>query len=531
MVKIIRYEVYSDKGDGWKLLDQFSGDERQNASIFAKEIEESGWPVKIIREIFETDDGSFQETVEYIGGLAKKTKQKVVSIEDAIFNDLTGEYNIEATPLKMLAQNEVSKAFAKLFLIIVFSLLLANILISLSVPVVEFLIPDEQRKSVLFFGFFVIFILIAGPLLFYKIPWNVFYSLRKDDKEVINEKIFFKRATNLMNNYNLNDDGKEVITPVYPEAPLEYKQYIVDYLTQLLNNLNSEIRLQDSFNRLGLELVVYGGCLELSRYGHLVWAEANSLLYEAFKILEGENTDLQAFYDAKRTYRDNKVAVFLTGVGAYLMAQIINNIPMDTTVLKITMEKWIASKNIPEIDHKDEVKKEVKHISEQSENDYECTANIRLNVHIFDDENAVSSNTHDMVNSEIRQIISQLATQNKGTDIIEYNDITSIRFSNLSKAVHFVSSIFDELEEYKDKNESYNLMIDAKASVLSIPTDATVNLSEYISDVLDCAYNQEIIVNDAIKDELLDSSYSFEFLGEKNLRKSETVASLYKMNI
>jgi hypothetical protein len=213
------------------------------------------------------------------------------------------------------------------------------------------------------------------------------------------------------------------------------------------------------------------------------------------------------------------------------MAQIINNIPMDTTVLKITMEKWIASKNIPEIEHKEEVKKEVKHVSEKNENNYECTANIRLNVHIFDDENAESSDVHDMVNSEIKQLVSQLVAQNKGTDVIEFNDITSVRFSNLSKAVHFVSSTFDELEAYKDKNESYNLMIDAKASVLSIPTDEAVNLGTYISDVLDCAYNQEIIVNDAVKDELLDSSYSFEFLGEKNLHKSEIVASLYKMNV
>jgi hypothetical protein len=50
MVKIIRYEVYSDYGDGWKLMDQFSSEERQNASIYAKEIEENNHPVKIIRE-------------------------------------------------------------------------------------------------------------------------------------------------------------------------------------------------------------------------------------------------------------------------------------------------------------------------------------------------------------------------------------------------------------------------------------------------------------------------------------------------
>lgn len=54
MVKIIHFEVYADRGDGWKLVDQFSSDQRQEAVNLAKELEEDNRvAVKIIREIFD----------------------------------------------------------------------------------------------------------------------------------------------------------------------------------------------------------------------------------------------------------------------------------------------------------------------------------------------------------------------------------------------------------------------------------------------------------------------------------------------
>ena len=528
MVKIIRYEVYVHSGDDWKLLDQFSSDERQNASFCAKEAESRGNAVKIIREVYETDDGVFNETVEYVGGLNNKRKAKPET--NTLFDNLSGEYNVEATPLKMLASHQVSKAFIRLFAVVVFSLFMANIITSLSVPIVEFLVPEEQRRSVLFFGFFLIFLMFAGPLLFYKIPWNAFYSLHKDDKELIDERKLFRRATNLMRVYNLNDNGREVITPVFPEAPLEYKQYIIDYLTQILNHLSPDIKVKDSFNRLGIELIVYGGCLELSRYGHLVWAEANSLLYEAFKVLEGGQADLQAFYDAKRTYQDNKIAVFLTGVGAYLMAQVINSIPIDTEVLKTSLEKWISFNQYPEtntqigsVEDDDEASSGVNIV-------FECLVNLKINVQIFDDEKDVGEKEQNAIKADIRRFISALATRNHGDNIIEEGNVTSIHFAILGKAISFMTAFLSGLEDYKERQGQYNLMVDAKTALIEVPSDKALNLNGYISDVLDYAYNQEIIVNDVIKDELLESPYAFEFLGNKKLRRSGLSASLYKMS-
>ena len=79
-------------------------------------------------------------------------------------------------------------------------------------------------------------------------------------------------------------------------------------------------------------------------------SEANSLLYDAFKITDGDKADLEAFYEAKRTYRDNKIAIFLTGVGAHLMSQVIGGMPISENLLNIAFNKWEAQDSDPKID-------------------------------------------------------------------------------------------------------------------------------------------------------------------------------------
>ena len=297
-----------------------------------------------------------------------------------------------------------------------------------------------------------------------------------------------------------------------------------------MNNLDVKIRLTDSFNRLGIELVVYGGCLELSRYGHLLWAEANSLLYEAFKVLEGDNVDLQAFYEAKRSYGDNKVAVFLSGVGAYLMSQVIHGIPMDAGVLKTTLEKWIGSNTRPETSTEIETSATAEGEGDNNGAVFECLVNVRLSAHIYDDEKSVNDEEQNAVRADLRNMVAGLVQRFHGKDVVESEDITSVRFSKVEQAVKFSLALHAELDEFKDKHAEYNLIMDDKVAVLEVPSDMAVNLNAYISDVLDYAYNQEIIVNATIKDELLDTPYKFEFLGDKNLRRSEMSLPLYKMS-
>lgn len=131
-------------------------------------------------------------------------------------------------------------------------------------------------------------------------------------------------------------------------------------MSQIISNLDGEINIADNFNRLGVKLIIYGGVLELSRYNGLSITHANSMLHEAFSILDGDVGDVEAFYEAKKTYKDNKVAVFLTGVGAYLMAQLLAERPLDTHILKKTFSKWEALNKYAAADNRKlEAKEEV----------------------------------------------------------------------------------------------------------------------------------------------------------------------------
>lgn len=533
MIKIIHYEVYADRGDGWKLVDQFSSDQRQEAINLAKEIENSdNVAVKIIREIFDVQDNTYQESVEYISGLSRKKKKSQTNKYRA-GSSYGGEYNVEyeKSEAEPSPANGMAMALLKLVSIIILCLVFANLLVSLALPLVEVFIPEDRRKPVMFFAFFFMFILLAVPLIMKKVPWSAFYA-HKERKKVINERRFFDKAEAIIRRYNLNDEYEEGIAPTYPEAPLEHKRYIVEFLTQVLGSLDVQISLRDSFTRLGIKLVVYGGCLELSRYCGLIISEANSLLYESFKIIDGDNPDLGAFYEAKKSYKDNKVAIFLTGVGAYLMAQVIKEEKMDAYILKVTMTKWLELNKVPDPELDPEVEAAAAAAEAQkTEKDIilKCVANIRSQVNFYDDEKAVTAEDINVVRGEIRNILANLVSKFEGENVIESGEITSVQFKKLNNAVHFSIDFLNDVESYKDASDNEGLLIESKCSVLEMPTEDEPNLSPYVADVFEHTYNNEIIVNEIIKDELTDSRYEFEDLGEKKLSRTGKTQSLYKL--
>lgn len=538
MVKIIHYEVYADRGDGWKLVEQFSSDQRQEAVNLAKEIErDDKAAVKIIREIFDVQDNTYQESVEYVSGLSRKNKTKNSS-GFTFNNNYDGEYNVEyeKTNNDKNPSNSMLFALLKLFGIIFICLAFANLLVSLLEPLIEVFIPEDQRKKVLFVVFFAIFILATIPLILKKVPWGAFYG-RNKHKKVINESRFFDKAEAIVRRYNLNDEFDDSITPVFPEAPLEHKRYIVDFLTEIMGSLDAEISLHDRFTKLGIKLVVYGGCMELSRYCGLIISEANSLLYEAYKILDGDNPDLASFYEAKRSYKDNKVAVFLTGVGAYLMLQVIKGEEMDSSVLKITMKKWIKQNTQPEeepqtgtlpellAEEPEAPKKPIK----EKQVVFKCIAGIKTGINFYDDEKEISVETESIVKGEVRNIISNLASKLGGGEVLENDTITTVAFDKLNNAVKFTIDYLNDIENYKEQSEENGLLLDNKCCILEMPSTEDVNLSPYLTDIFEQTYNNEIIVNDAIKDELTDSHYEFEYLGDKKLSRTAKTEALYKL--
>lgn len=76
MIKITHYEVYTDHGRGWQLEDRFAIEQRQDAFNLAKELELDKIKVKIIKEVFDVQDNSYQETVEYVSNLSRKNKNE-----------------------------------------------------------------------------------------------------------------------------------------------------------------------------------------------------------------------------------------------------------------------------------------------------------------------------------------------------------------------------------------------------------------------------------------------------------------------
>ena len=170
MVKIIHYEVYADRGEGWKLVEQFSSEQRHEAVNLAKELErDDKVAVKIIREIFDVQDNSYQESVEYVSGLSRKNKTKP-SLGFKFNESYDGEYNVEyeKTANDKHPSNSIILALLKLLGIIFLCLAFANLLVSLLEPLIEVFIPEDQRKKVLFIVFFTIFILATIPLILKK---------------------------------------------------------------------------------------------------------------------------------------------------------------------------------------------------------------------------------------------------------------------------------------------------------------------------------------------------------------------------
>ena len=518
MVKIIHYEVYTDRGDGWKLEDRFSSEQRHEAINLAKEREQEKIKVKIIREIFDVQDNSYQESVEYVSVLNKHPEKEASSPINNIYEIGAEEKAENATAT---GNGEMLIAILKLVVIIFLSLIFANIVVTLLLPIVEELAPEEYVQNILFGAFFIIFLGLAVPLLLNKVPWYIFRSAPTPAKPKVKESKFYDKANNLIKLYHMNE-YEPSLAPAWPEAPIEYKHYIVDFIREVIANLDSKTMFEDSFSKLGIKLVAYGGSMELARFCGLKLTEANSLLYEAFKILDGDEVDLEAFYDSKKTFADNKVAIFLTGVGAHLMAQIIDGEPVDYNVLRLSFEKWedLLKGNYQEQEEKKVLPKV----------DIKCPnlVNISCQFRFYDESNIDANALKATYTSDLQNIIYNLLSKYHSINTTEKEGFTSIEYDNTEIAVKFASEFLKDTSQYKEDLDDENLLFLSKCNIIDIPDDKT-NLDDYIADILDHTYNNEILITEKIKNSMYTTKYDFEFLGEKKLNRTEKLVALYKL--
>lgn len=522
MVKISHYEVYADRGDGWKLEGRFSADQRYEAINLSREKEQDNLKVKIIKETFDVQDNTYQETVEYVSGLSKASKKKSSSENVAALSVSEGSAAKGDDGAK--SESGVASAILKLVLIIVLSLVLANVFVTLITPLVESFVDEQFHRSALFVVFFIVFLSLAVPLIMKKVPWYLFNYAGTGGKRVKDKKLY-RRAENILHLYQLGDQYETSVAPAYPEAKAEHKRYIVSFLQDVLSRLNSQSMFQDSFSRLGVKLIVYGGCLELSKYNGLRLSEANSLLFEAFKILDGSDVDLEEFYDSKKTFKDNRMAIILTGIGAYVMAQVIDGQPISTELLAQGFERWENQANslnfTPETEQETEESEPVKTC--------DCLVNIQCLLKFFDEAMPDLEEQKSQYWEDVHTIISNLLEKYKGKNVIERDGITSIEYENPADAILFAEEFLSDIGNYKDELNNDNLIFLSKCNIIEKNRDEDVNEEDYITDILEHTYNNEVLITEEVMNCMDQKKYGVEFLGDKRLGKSDKVVPLYKL--
>ncbi len=521
-MKIAHYEVYADRGDGWKLQDRFAAEQRQDAFNLAKEHEVENHRVKIIKEIFDVMDNSYQESVEYVSNLNRKK-----SSGTGFFNTVKDDEIVEGHRVSYTGnQNTVAGVMIKIVLLIFLSLIFANLFVNLLFPLLEIFIEEENSSSVLFSVFFVVFLAMAIPLLLKSIPWYVWISDSKQTPQT-REKGFFDQAEYLIKAYNINNSDP-IMTPAYPEAPLEYKHYIISFLSEMLSKLKSPTVLQDSFSRLGVKLLVFGGCLELARYSRLTLPEANSLLYDAFKITDGDKADLEAFYEAKRSYNDNKIAILLTGVGAYLMAHVINGREMPSEALNIAFSRWEKQNSNPQIDEEYPFFETKEEEVDESDIPTDCMVSIKSDLKFLDTSVSNYEEVAAQTSEGIRNIISNLLGKYKGFDVVEADGITSIRFRKLNNALKFADECLKDIATYHDEINNDNMLMRNCCAVTLWKAENEPNLSNYLKDMFEHIYNNEIVMTKDVQERMESPDDKLEYLGEKTFAQLGQNVELYK---
>lgn len=527
MTKIAHYEVYVENGSDWQLIERFATEQRHEAYQLAKEYENSKKNVKIIKETYEIEDNNYIETVEYISSRnSKKATKKSLSNIDYQRSSADVIQDI------VESRRNIYKAIFKFFALILVSLIFANIFVSLIFPLLEIFVDDDNKYSLVFFVFFIVFLAMAIPLLLKNIPWYIFINKNDRVQADISEETFFTNAQNLVKAYNINSNIENLKTSSYPEAPLEYKQYLIYFLSEILSGLNTKDVMQNKFFKFGIKLFIFGGCLELGRYGGLKLNEANSILYDALKVIDGDKADLEKFYEAKQSYSDNKIAIYLVGVGAYLMHQIIFDQNLNTLVLNKAFSQWIDQKdpqvNTKEENHSPEPSSEEGMVTDV-ENNMSCRVNIKSDLKFLDSAVANQEEVATSISQNIRTIISNLVSKYEGSNVIEFGGVTSVDFQKVRNGAKFAVEYLKDIGSVADENNGESLILRNCCLFSKVETSTEPNLSRFVVDVFEHIYNNEIATIKDFVSLFEGEGYEVEYLGDKKLKETGGEIELFKV--
>jgi len=330
MVLIVNYDLYLRINGSWELHGRYASDQKKKAFLDAKNAEENQfYPVKIIKENFNSESGNSSENVIYMSkstfdakeeeeAQAKKEKEKRRKQIQKNKNSKKA-LNKKGKSKKPIANKEGSDKIitigAKILILTTIAIILAKGLLWVISPILAIIYTGDDLSDAKFFSFLILFLSLAIPLIVKNISWNV---LNVEEEEFTKAHRTEKRKKTISPN-NLNDG---YATPFEPVG--------IDYTKQVLMILNKyiavlkELKLPiNNFTKFGIKLALYGSCRYLQENKNLSQAQVNTLLYEAFNMFENNNVNsLGEFYEAKNSYENIDLAKTLIRSGESVMSNI-----------------------------------------------------------------------------------------------------------------------------------------------------------------------------------------------------------------
>lgn len=104
-----------------------------------------------------------------------------------------------------------------------------------------------------------------------------------------------------------------------------------------------------------------------------------------------------------------------------------------------------------------------------------------------------------------------------------------MEYDNTEDAVRFAAAFIKDINTYKDELNDENLIFLSKCNIIDKVEEDGLNPQDYVEDVLEHTYNNEILITEKIKNAIPSDKYGFEFLGDKRLNKTNKLIALYKL--
>ncbi len=213
MVKFVTFEVYTMNNNGeWRLNSRFSSDEKQAALDFGRNIEsKEGIPVKIIKETFDSNTNSSDDTVLYISPKIRHTAKK----------RRTSKYSKNyhgKIPNLIHEEEEQETSFSRVVWMFIFILMISFVLASISSFIAVFIlssytnISNAEGSKVILVLFIAIFTLTAIPMSRKFIPWHrIKYSDNNNPMEDYDTRgiSVADKFQNMISNFLFNEKNEE----------------------------------------------------------------------------------------------------------------------------------------------------------------------------------------------------------------------------------------------------------------------------------------------------------------------------------